>query len=357
MPAPPPAPDPGSGRGRGAHQSASGAGAADTVASGVSGRIGGVVLDHVALAVERWADAWPRYAVELGGNWTSGGFNVGFAPAQLRYANGARIEILAPWEAAANPFLRRFLDQHGPGPHHMTFKVPDLIEALGVARAGGYSPVGVDVSHPEWMEAFIHPRQASGIVVQLAQASVAWESAAPEGFPTRRRTPAAAIVRATHAVADLTSALALFHDLLGGRLLRRATSPDGAWACVDLSWPGPPILRLVAPADPPSPGPVGGQPAGGGGTGHALAAWLAGRPGRLHHLVVACSDPAAVAGAAPARAVPGWVASDDGPAWVVEPDRTLGTRLVVVATPTDAPGRGEAVAGDRYPGPVHEVAT
>ncbi len=99
-------------------------------------------LDHVAVAVERWADAWPRYAVELGGAWSSGGFNVGFGPAQLRFANGARVEILQPWEPEENPFLRRFLDRHGPSPHHLTFKVPDLASAIDQApprriHAGG----------------------------------------------------------------------------------------------------------------------------------------------------------------------------------------------------------------------------
>ena len=299
----------------------------------------------MALAVEHWSDAWPRYAVELGGDWASGGLNVGFGPAQLRYANGARIEILQPWETEANPFLRRFLDQHGPGPHHLTFKVPDLVGALDAARAAGYAPVGVDLSHPEWMEAFIHPRQATGIVVQLAQAAVAWESTAPEGFPTLRRTPAATIVRATHAVADMASAMALFHDLLGGRLLRRATSSDHTWESADLSWSGPPTLRLVAPVGSESPGDS------------ALVAWLAGRPGRLHHLMVSDTDPATVAGAVPAAAVAGWAPSDDGPAWVVEPDRNLGTRLLVVDGPTRGAGWGEAATSGRYPGQVHEVGT
>jgi methylmalonyl-CoA/ethylmalonyl-CoA epimerase len=80
------------------------------------GTAGPATLDHVAIAVERWADAWPRYAVGLGGAWSSGGFNVGFGPAQLRFANGARLEVLQPWQPEANPFLRRFLDASGPGP-------------------------------------------------------------------------------------------------------------------------------------------------------------------------------------------------------------------------------------------------
>ena len=110
--------------------------------------ITGAVLDHVAVAVERWPDAWPTYAVELGGRWSSGGLNVGFGPAQLRYANGGRVEILQPWKAEDNPFLRRFLDRHGPGPHHLTFKVPDLVGALDLARDAGFAPVAVLMPDP-----------------------------------------------------------------------------------------------------------------------------------------------------------------------------------------------------------------
>src|SRR6202140_1023796 len=112
--------------------------------------ITGATLDHVAVAVERWSDVWPRYAVELGGEWNSGGLNVGFGPAQLRYANGGRVEILQPWQPEYNPFLRRFLDRHGPGPPHLTFKVPDLALAIDLARDAGFTSVGVDLGNADW---------------------------------------------------------------------------------------------------------------------------------------------------------------------------------------------------------------
>ncbi len=66
-------------------------------------------------------------------------------------------------------FLHRFLDQHGPGIHHVTFKVPDLREASDRAEARGYTIVGYNDLDPRWAEAFLHPKQALGIVVQLAQ--------------------------------------------------------------------------------------------------------------------------------------------------------------------------------------------
>ena len=283
--------------------------------------IEGAALDHVAVAVERWSDAWPRYAVALGGAWHSGGLNVGFGPAQLGYANGGRVEVLQPWRPEDNPFLRRFLDRHGPGPHHMTFKVPDLAGALDTARSRGWEPVGVDLENPQWKEAFLHPRQATGIVVQLAQSNHDWATAPAEGFPLKRNA-AAAFVRITHAVADLAGSLTLFEGLLGATVLAEGAGPEGSWRYVDLAWARAPQLRLVAPAE--------GAP--------VLDDWLGRRPGRLHHLAFAM--PAAVDGswpeegggssANPSPAPSAGVLPADWATAVVEPQDNLGTRLVLL---------------------------
>ncbi|HXQ60294.1 MAG TPA: VOC family protein [Acidimicrobiales bacterium] len=236
-----------------------------------------VVLDHVAVAVERWADAWPNYVHELGGTWHSGGVNSGFSPAQLTYANGARVEVLQPWEPENNDFLRRFLDHSGPGPHHLTFKVPDINTTLERVQSAGFEPVNVRLSDPHWREAFLHPRQATGVVVQLAQAESEWRSPAPEGFPDPT-VPAASLLHVTHAVRVLDTGLALFHELLGGIVTARGRGPGEAWDFVDLTWPGPLGLRLVAPA-------------AGGDAATPLRSWLGDRQGRVHHLAFSVPAP------------------------------------------------------------------
>ncbi len=234
--------------------------------------VDGATLDHVAVAVERWSDAWPRYVGALGGRWHSGGLNVGFGPAQLGFANGARLELLQPWQPEDNPFLRRFLDSNGPGPHHMTFKVDDIAAALKAVATEGFNPVGIDLSDPGWKEAFLHPRQASGIVVQLAQADGQWTSPPPHGFPAHPAEPAASLVRVTHAVADMGRGLALFHGLLGGNIGRTGAASDGSWTYAEMAWSGPLRVRLIAPV------------AGGEGP---LTSWLGDRPGRVRHLAFA----------------------------------------------------------------------
>ncbi|MBK9178475.1 MAG: VOC family protein [Acidimicrobiales bacterium] len=261
--------------------------------------ITGTDLDHVAVAAARAALCWPGYRTALGGEWVSGGATAGFWCGQLRYANGMKLEVLEPWAVDQNDFLQRFLDQSGPGPHHLTFKVPDLAAALTEAEAAGHTPVGVNLADPDWKEAFLHPKAAHGVVVQLAQSSGEWADSPPDDLPPAGG-PMATLLRITHGVASLDGALDLFAGLLGGSRLDAGESPDGHW--VELGWPGPGRLRLVQPR-PGSP----------------LAAWVAARPGRVHHLAFACADPAAVPGSAP---------HGDG-RYQVPPEANLGTRLVL----------------------------
>jgi catechol 2,3-dioxygenase-like lactoylglutathione lyase family enzyme len=287
--------------------------------------IQGVRLDHVAHAVPRWQDAWDRYATDLGAEWNSGGPGPGFAPGQLRFGNDARLEILMPNDPQVNDFLERYLRSSGPGPHHLTFKVPNLTDAIDHCRAAGFEPVGISRTDPEWMEAFLHPKVASGVVVQLAEAPHPWSSPPPDDYPTARRqrregsgpVPPAALRRVVHAVADLEQATRLFVGLLGADVDGSGERPDHRW--MDLDWRGPLSLRLV--------GPRAGQPS------TPLEQWLRGRSGRIHHLEFEVEEPDAVGGT-----VSGGIATlgldagpSDRPYWVIGPEANLGLRLMLAA--------------------------
>ena len=123
-------------------------------------------FDHIAIAVSRMADA-PAFLVgELGGAPAHGGPADVYTFGQWRFKDGGRLEILEP--RGHDGFLHRFLAQRGSGIHHVTFLVPSLREACDRAGAHGYTIVGYDDSNAGWQEAFLHPKQALGIVVQLA---------------------------------------------------------------------------------------------------------------------------------------------------------------------------------------------
>ena len=287
--------------------------------------IEGVTMDHVAHAVPRWQDVWNRYAVDLGAEWSSGGLGRGFAPAQLRFGNGARVEVLMPNDSHLNDFLQRFLTASGPGPHHLTFKVPDLTSAIELARRAGLEPIGIDRRDPEWLEAFLHPRTATGVVVQMAEAYGIWTSPPPDDFPVARRqrvddggpVPAAELRWVVHAVADLDSALTLFGGLLGGHVVGRGDRSDHRW--VELSWGGPLGLRLVTPIE--------------GSSNTPLSRWLAGRPGRVHHLAFIAEEPGHIPGVEPADRERvgldiGWGIDEQ---WVIGSKVNSGLQLIIEA--------------------------
>ena len=139
-------------------------------------------FDHIAIASPRMSDAGVVLMAELGAVPAYGGDGRAYRFGQWRFANGARLEVLEP--VGAEGFLHRFLAQHGPGVHHVTFRVPDLRAACARAEAAGYGIVGYNDSNPYWQEAFLHPRQAMGIVVQLAQSRPA-----PPGTPRMPACP------------------------------------------------------------------------------------------------------------------------------------------------------------------------
>ena len=261
--------------------------------------IDGADLDHIALAAETRPELEVRYAGELGGKPLAAGLGPGFRWAQLVYANGMVVEMLDPDRVEHNDFLRRFLDRSGPGPHHLTFKVPDFGAALEAARVAGYHPVGIDESDPHWKEAFLHPKDAPGVVVQLAESHEPIEDLDPTFFPITR------LAHVGHAVAAMDEGMRLFAGLLGAETVEEGKEDGYVWR--ELGWPGPGRVRLLQPS---GPGPV--------------ADWLGQRRGRVHHLAFAVAEPKQIAGAAEAGSAPG-----EGEYWSVDPSDNLGTRLLL----------------------------
>lgn len=145
-----------------------------------------VLFDHIAIAVPRLADADAILAGQLGGRSTFGAATDEYRFRHWRYEGGGDLEVLEP--SGTDGFLHRFLAQRGPGIHHVTFTVPNLDEACDRARARGYSIVGYDGSDPQWKEAFLHPKQAQGIVVQLAETNVHPPNEPSNDAGSRRQT-------------------------------------------------------------------------------------------------------------------------------------------------------------------------
>jgi hypothetical protein len=201
-----------------------------------------VSFDHIAIGVSRIGDVLPFVVGELGGRPAGGGLTRSFAFRQWHFGGG-RLEVLEP-AGPPGGFLHRFLERRGPGVHHVTFEVPDLDVACERAEAMGFSVVERDDSDPEWSEAFLHPKSAMSIVVQMVQVRPAGadthEQPILEPEPDDPEPGALGIkmVGLRLAANTFKRARELWCDLLGGtgRVI------DGA---LEVRWSGSPMRLLV----------------------------------------------------------------------------------------------------------------
>ena len=219
-------------------------------------------LDHVAIATTDIEAALGTLVGDLGGTIFSGGDGYGFRWVQVRVGEGVEgmtVELLVEWQPEENDFLARFLAKHGPGQHHLTFKVSDLAATLERVRTAGFQPVGVDLRNPNWKEAFLQPREAHGTVVQLAQVhpdhpgTPEMVKAAeggdaffePEWWPALppRAAEPCRLRRVVMSTPSLPAAVGFFAGLLDGEVVAEDA------ASVELAWPGSGRVRLEQHVD------------------------------------------------------------------------------------------------------------
>jgi Glyoxalase/Bleomycin resistance protein/Dioxygenase superfamily len=141
-------------------------------------------FDHAAIAVEQWSDGYPVFVTTLGGHWVGGGSVDEFAPAQIGFGGGVKVELLQPG-MAADGFVTRFLEKGGPGPHHLTFMVPRLDDFVATTSRYGLPVMGAFLEVPERPETFIHPKGSGfGTLLQAIQFSeLGPDPSPPQDFP------------------------------------------------------------------------------------------------------------------------------------------------------------------------------
>lgn len=210
------------------------------------------VIDHVAVAVPDREYAERRWRDQLGGGRFNGADNGVFRFAQLRYRNGAKLELLEPSRAggrAGGPdtFLQRFLKRFGSQIHHVTLKVEDLPGALRTMEANGLKPVDVDAENPYWQEAFLRPSQVGGLVVQVAASPYSDEEwmRRSGSIPEPPAAHGALLLGPHLRHPDLEAATALW-AVLGAGVERS----DGRLVC---RWPRSPLEVLIEHGEPAGP--------------------------------------------------------------------------------------------------------
>jgi len=148
-------------------------------------------VDHVGIAVRSVAEAEPLLlalgcerlsdeAVTAEGSvpFDAAGDDARFRWTYYRLGDASRIELIEP--IAEETFLTRFLEEHGPGLHHVTLEVADLDAVAAAVEAAGYDVVDRQ-TFGTWTEAFVSPRNATGTLFQLMEYG--------EGYADGRKPP------------------------------------------------------------------------------------------------------------------------------------------------------------------------
>lgn len=128
-------------------------------------------VDHVGIAVKDSEKAGKFVTEILKGkkiideSWEYRGMK--FRWAYYLIGNQGMLELIS----ADDPdnFINRFIDKHGEGMHHITLKVKNLEESVSWLETRGIRVIDVNTSNPDWKEAFIHPKDAFGVLIQLAE--------------------------------------------------------------------------------------------------------------------------------------------------------------------------------------------
>lgn len=125
-------------------------------------------LDHVAVAVRSIKPAVKLFRDALGGDYLMGGEDQStWRWFQMRWPGGGKVELLEPLREGS--FLTKFLDSHGEGLHHITFKTDDIRGAVERIQGLGYELVDINLENPGWKEAFFRPSKTHGTLIQVAE--------------------------------------------------------------------------------------------------------------------------------------------------------------------------------------------
>jgi methylmalonyl-CoA/ethylmalonyl-CoA epimerase len=129
-------------------------------------------LDHVSIATWRIASMVPLIRDVLGARYLMGAEEAErrFRWAQFQLPGGGIIELIEP--TGDDGFLPTFLRERGEGLHHITLRVRDIAARTRELEAAGWPVVLPRFDDPAWKEAFIHPHDAHGVLIQLAESEL-----------------------------------------------------------------------------------------------------------------------------------------------------------------------------------------
>ncbi|WP_321112822.1 VOC family protein [Halorussus salinisoli] len=125
-------------------------------------------VDHVGIAVHSVADAEPLLELLGAEKMVHEEDPTGaFRWAYYLLGDASRVELVEP-VGDEESFLTDFLAANGPGMHHVTLEVADM-DAASAALESERIRVVDRTDYDEWSEAFVSPRNPTGVLFQLME--------------------------------------------------------------------------------------------------------------------------------------------------------------------------------------------
>jgi methylmalonyl-CoA/ethylmalonyl-CoA epimerase len=126
-------------------------------------------VDHMAIAVKNFDAAFRFLTKILGAVPGTSAQDPGMKYYWENFSLGdlSRLELLTP--TGTGSFLDKFLSDKEGGVHHMTLQTPDINRVREVLDENAIPHFGFNDLGPVWKELFIHPRDAFGVLIQLAE--------------------------------------------------------------------------------------------------------------------------------------------------------------------------------------------
>jgi methylmalonyl-CoA/ethylmalonyl-CoA epimerase len=124
-------------------------------------------FDHAGIATDDAAALAAQYTAVLGCELAHEETFDGMAVVFLDFGNGY-IELLEPLNDGP---VARYLDEHGPGMHHLAVATDDIERALARAREHGVDLVDTDPREGAWGHrvAFLHPNSTGGVLLEFVE--------------------------------------------------------------------------------------------------------------------------------------------------------------------------------------------
>jgi len=126
-------------------------------------------IDHIAIAVRDYKAALGFFKNILGAVEGAGAADerMKYCWQNLALGDLTRLELLTP--TGSGSFLDNFLKNREGGAHHITLQTPDIRKAKAHLEKHGIPYFGFHEYGDAWKELFIHPRDAFGVLIQIAE--------------------------------------------------------------------------------------------------------------------------------------------------------------------------------------------